>query len=95
VDSEGCGAADVADAGSELAAGAAAAADRPERWWVSNTNAPTPEAASTTMTTTTETQISVRDLRGATGYSGVPNGPPPGDPGAAQGFAGPPYGPPY
>jgi hypothetical protein len=54
-----------------------------------------PEAASTTMTTTTETQISVRDLRRGGGYSAEANGPPPGDPGAAQGFAGPPYGPPY
>jgi hypothetical protein len=47
------------------------------------------------MTTTTETQIIVRDLRGAGGYSGEPNAPPPGDPGAAHGFVGPPYGPPY
>ena len=38
-----------------------------------------PEAASTTMTTTTETQISVRDLRAGGGYSGVANGPPPGE----------------
>lgn len=90
MDGEGCGADDLADVGGELAAGAAAAADGPEWWWVSRTNAPMPEAASTTTTTTAETQISVRDLRGGGGYPGSANGPPPGDPGAAQGFAGPP-----
>lgn len=88
-DDDGCGAADAPDDGGELEAGAAVAAEDVEWWRVSRTNAPTPDAASNTTTTTAAIQISARDLRRAGGSSGaMPYALAAADPGTAHGSPG-------